>query len=162
MSKAFSHENLANGKDEWLTPQSILLRLDKFDLDPCAAVNQPWRTAAVHYTIADDGLKKDWYGRVWLNPPYNQAKIWLAKLATHGLGTALVYARVETRMFFDYVWDQANAILFIKGRLTFLHADGQKPENTGGAPSCLIAYGRGDADILELSGIAGKFIRLKG
>ncbi len=41
-----------------------------------------------------------------LNPPYGeQTERWLAKLAKHGNGIALVYARTETKMFFDSVWN---------------------------------------------------------
>lgn len=65
-----SHESARMGTDEWLTPPYIIESLGEFDLDPCSPVNRPWDTAKHHYNINDDGLSKDWFGRVWLNPPY--------------------------------------------------------------------------------------------
>ena len=60
---------------DWLTPPEILQALGPFDLDPCASLYQPWRTATKQYTIEDDGLKKEWRGRVWCNPPYSRGNI---------------------------------------------------------------------------------------
>lgn len=86
--------------DEWLTPPEIIKAFPEFDLDPCAPINRPWPTARAHYTKDDDGLQKDWQGCVWMNPPYgSECQKWLAKLAEHGNGIALVFARTETKMF---------------------------------------------------------------
>lgn len=52
-------------------------------------------------------------------------------------------------MFFECVWGQADAVLFLKGRVTFLNVDGSKPKWTGGGPSCLVAYGDCNVDALE-------------
>ena len=103
-SKMFAHERTA-GKEEWLTPRHVIEALAPFDLDPCASIVRPWPTAAMHYTIEDNGLAKPWAGRVWCNPPYgSQTGRWLARLRDHGDGIALVFARTETRSFFDAVW----------------------------------------------------------
>lgn len=148
--------------DIWLTPPEILEALGPFDLDPCACTDRPWDTAAKHYTKEDDGLAQEWEGRVWMNPPYGaQAAIWLERLAKHNDGIALVFARTETRMFFDHVWSEASALLFIKGRLYFRQPDGNKAKWTGGAPSVLIAYGDGAADQLLNSGIDGARMDLR-
>jgi len=158
--KAWSHERKPDGKDEWLTPPEIVSSLGEFDLDPCSPIVRPWETAKNYYTILDNGLLNQWHGRVWMNPPYGTGTAaWLARMVEHGNGIALIFARVETRMFFDYVWDWASAILFIKGRLSFYHVDGTKG-GTAGAPSCLIAYGNGNVDALSNCGIAGKLIVL--
>lgn len=96
-----------------------------------------------------------------MNPPYGaETGKWLEKLAKHGNGIALIFARTETSYFFDWIWNEADALLFIKGRLAFYTVEGVK-SGTAGAPSVLIAYGGGNANMLEGSGIAGKFIRLK-
>jgi hypothetical protein len=40
------HEQPYRGEtNDWLTPRYILHALGKFDLDPCAAPDQPWATA---------------------------------------------------------------------------------------------------------------------
>lgn len=156
------HQSAAMGKDEWLTPPEILGALGPFDLDPCAPINRPWPTAAKHYTIEDDGLAQPWAGRVWCNPPYGlEAAAWLRRMAEHASGVALIFARTETRMFFDHVWRAARGLLFIEGRLHFHHVDGSRAKANAGAPSVLVAYSVEDADQLRLSGIPGHYVSLK-
>lgn len=148
-------------KDEWLTPPAILEALGPFDLDPCAAVNQPWQTARRHYTVEDNGLAQPWDGRVWCNPPYGLAAAqWLALCAHHGNAIALIFARTETRMFFDHVWAKADALLFLEGRLHFHHIDGSRAKANSGAPSVLVAYGKNNVAALITSGIPGRLIHL--
>ena len=143
-----------------MTPPYIIEALGEFDLDPCSPINRPFETAKSYYTVSDDGLKQEWVGRVWMNPPYgDKTKVWLKRLAIHGNGIALTFARTETNMFFDSIWDTADAILFIKGRLKFYHVSGKRGDSAG-APSCLIAYGKENVEILKNSGIEGKFIQL--
>lgn len=148
-------------KDEWLTPPEILDALGEFDLDPCAPITRPWEMAKAHYTTLDNGLLLPWHGRVWLNPPYGlEAREWLNKLAGWGVGTALIFARTETEMFFEEVWKRADAVLFLRGRLYFHHVNGERASANAGAPSCLIAYGERDVAALKASGIAGHFVPL--
>ena len=157
-----SHQSHKMGKDEWLTPPEILQALGEFDLDPCAPINRPWDIATKHYTKEDNGLLLPWDGRVWCNPPYgNQTGVWLNKLALHGDGIALVFARTETVDFFNCGWDLAHSMLFIKGRLHFYHVDGTRAENNAGAPSVLISYDEMNSEALAESGIVGKHIYLK-
>ncbi len=157
-----SHQSARMVTDVWLTPPGILRALGDFDLDPCAPITRPWDMAKQHYTILDDGLRQNWNGRVWCNPPYGQeAAKWLDKLAAHGNGIALIFARTETKMFFDHVWNKADALLFIEGRLHFHHPDGRQARANSGAPSVLIAYGDNNVKALEDSGIKGKIIYLK-
>ena len=159
--RAWSHERSPTGKCDWLTPPEIIRALGRFDLDPCAPRRRPWPTARCHYTVAEDGLRQAWFGRVWLNPPYGrQTARWLARLAQHGNGVALIFARTETRMYFQYIWPVAQAVLFLRGRLTFYNADGSKPGNSGGAPSCLVAYGWDNVAALAASGLDGKLVLL--
>ena len=157
LRKAFSHDRTETGKAEWLTPPEIIAALGPFDLDPCSPVIRPWPTAETHFTIEDNGLIKPWFGRVWLNPPYGtETGKWLRRMKSHGNGIVLIFARTETRTFHEYVFGVADALLWIKGRLTFYNADGSKPQNCGGAPSVLIAYGNHNADNLRSCAIQGR------
>ncbi len=156
-----SHQSAVSIKDEWLTPPHILHALGHFDLDPCAPVIRPWNTADNHFTIEDDGLQQKWFGRVWCNPPYGrETPKWLNKLADHGNGIALIFARTETKMFFDHIWPKASALLFLEGRIFFHHVNGVRANGGGGAPSVLVAYGERNAWALKNSGLAGQFIQL--
>lgn len=114
------HQSARMKNDEWLTPPHIIKALGAFDLDPCAPVDRPWSTAANHMTILDDGLSREWFGRVWLNPPFGREAVkWLRRMKAHGNGVALIPARTETAMFYECVWGGADAVLFIKGRPHF-------------------------------------------
>lgn len=156
-----SHESARMQTDEWLTPPYIIKELGEFDLDPCSPIHRPWDTAKHHYTLLDDGLSKEWFGRVWLNPPYgNKAAKWLEKLTKHGNGIALIFARTETKMFFDHVWDKADALLFFKGRLFFHHITGEQAKQNAGAPSVLIAYGENNVEALRKVSHWGKFLKI--
>jgi hypothetical protein len=115
---------------EWLTPWTSIADLggaDSFDLDPATPARQPWPTARSRFTEADDGLAHPWHGRIFLNPPYSTAAIWrwLQRLADHGTGTALIFARTETEAFCDQVWNRATALYFPRGRLNFHYPDGR-------------------------------------
>lgn len=154
------HQSAAMLKDEWLTPPELLAALGPFDLDPCAPVSPPWPMAAKTYTLQDNGLKQPWDGFVWCNPPYGrEAAAWLARLADHGNGLALIFARTETEMFFAHVWGKATAVLFLRGRLHFHHVNGARAAANAGAPSCLVAYGKQAAE--RLSRVDGQLVTLR-
>lgn len=155
-----SFDRAANGKCEWLTPPELIRALGDFDLDPCAPINPPWATAKKQYTIQDDGLRQPWEGRVWLNPPYgNETESWLRKLAHHGDGVALIFARTDTTTWQRWIFPYASAVFFIKGRLRFYNVDGTQ-SGPAGAPSAIIAYGSHNAEMVQRCGLVGAFITL--
>lgn len=110
--------------------------------------------------LPEDGLAADW-GRafVWLNPPYSfEAWKWLARLADHGNGIALVFARTETAGFVDTIWKRADAVLFLHGRLHFHYPDGRRAAANSGAPSALVAYGARAQERLMFAPLAGTLV----
>lgn len=152
------HRGYRGHSDEWLTPPHIIEALGAFDLDPCVPETQPYPTATYTFTKKDDGLTMPWDGRVWLNPPYGpETGRWLSRLAGHGNGIALIFARTETKMFFEHVWDKATALVFIRGRIHFHHPDGTRAKANAGAPSVLVAYGNSNVASLRACGL-GKFV----
>jgi hypothetical protein len=156
-----SFERSINTKVEWLTPPVLVKNLGEFDLDPCSPINSPFLHAKNNFTIEDNGLNKKWFGRVYMNPPYGKGmEAWLEKLKNHGNGIALIFARTETKTFFNHVWDDADALLFVKGRIKFFNLEG-KQVGTPGSPSVFIAYGKENVEALKNSGIEGKLILLK-
>jgi hypothetical protein len=156
-----SHQSANMLKDEWLTPKYITDDLGPFDLDPCSPIIRPWETAKKYHTIEDNGLLQDWGGFVWCNPPYGRsASVWLDRMSLYNNGIALVFARTETKMFQQYVWNNASCLLFIYDRLYFHHVDGSRSRANSGAPSVLIGYGSKAFERLKNSSIKGKFIDL--
>ena len=150
-----------DGHDEWLTPKYITDTLGPFDLDPCSPGDRrPWDTANHHLSVEHDGLSAPWFGFVWCNPPYGRETFkWLSKLADHGDGIALIFARTETAGFFDQIWNKADAVFFFKGRLKFHYIDGSC-DQAANAPSCLVAYGKDAVERIKASGFVGKLVEL--
>lgn len=62
--------------DEWYTPAKYIEAtrevMGAIDLDPasCALANETVK-ATQYYSKQDNGLKRPWHGRVWLNPPFS-------------------------------------------------------------------------------------------
>lgn len=148
--------------NEWLTPPEIIEALGSFDLDPCAHPQQFYQTARIMISPPRDGLCAKWKGRVWLNPPYGtELKSWIAKLAEHGNGIALVPSRTEVESWFwPYIWEAADAVLFVRGRLYFRKPDGSKQGNAGHG-SVLVAYGQKNLAKLRKSRISGQLVEIK-
>jgi DNA N-6-adenine-methyltransferase (Dam) len=128
--------------DTWLTPPALLERLAPFDTDPCASVDQPWRTATVQYTAEDNGLVRPWSGLVWVNPPFADPDPWIRKLARHPAGgIALLHACTETELWHAEVWPRISAAMFLAGRVHFHDAAGRRARGNSGRPVALLAYG---------------------
>lgn len=159
-----SHQSASAGTHTWLTPPDILGALGPFDLDPCACpLPRPWPTAETMWTREDGPLRREWFGRVWLNPPFGPKPLvtaFMRRIAEHGRGTALLFARTETELFFELVWNRASALLFLKGRPHFHHQDGRRAAANSGAPVTLIAYGDDDATRLQACGLEGRYLPL--
>lgn len=162
------HHRARSTTDEWLTPPHVLEALggwQSFDLDPATLEARPWPTAFEHYTKRENGLLQRWHGRTFLNPPYTTALLapFMARMAEHNRGVALIFARTDTRAFHDYVFERASAVLWLRGRLTFCTPDGKPARKrsgrdaNGGAPSVLCAYGPRDAEVLAFCGLPGRF-----
>jgi hypothetical protein len=143
-----------NGTDTWLTPRWVLEPLGEFDLDPCA--HPKWPIAKEHYYWPEqDGLWLPWRGRVWCNPPYGElAKPFVERMALHGNGLLLIFARTETEMF-RRNWDCATAMLYLYQRIAFLD-ENLKQSDGGRAPSVLIAYGRENVEVLRAAKLSGQ------
>lgn len=166
-STGFTHESANAQTVEWYTPRPIFKALGlKFDLDPCHPSGErlPWVPAQNVYTREDDGLSLLWAGRVWCNPPYGRAiSKWLARMAAHRNGIALVFSRTDTGWFHRYC-TTADAVLFLEGRVKFVDRTGEPPIRADGkradAPPCgsmLLAWGEESVAALHRSGLGAVY-----
>ena len=113
----------SSAKCEWSTPQDLFDKINEwyeFNLDVCAL---PENTKCKDYFTPEiDGLKQDWKGVCWMNPPYGrEIGKWIKKAYDESRKgctvVCLLPARTDTRWFHDYC--VKGEIEFIKGRLKF-------------------------------------------
>jgi hypothetical protein len=65
------------GENEWYTPERYVeaarLAMGSIDLDPASCAEaQAVIKAGAFYTRQDDGLKREWHGNIWINPPFSR------------------------------------------------------------------------------------------
>ena len=132
------------GENEWFTPERYIALarevLGEIDLDPATHEQaQKIIRATRFYTKADDGLKQDWIGRVWLNPPYSQPLIgqFVAKLLMELNAGRTTAAVALTHNYTDAIWfhdaiSEADAACFTQGRVKFYEPSGEIAKPTQG------------------------------
>jgi DNA N-6-adenine-methyltransferase (Dam) len=141
-------------RDDYGTPPALLARLSEefgpFDTDPCPFPRPP----------GFDGLSVTWGRFVFVNPPYGrQVPFWLAKalaeIAAGRTETAvfLLFARTDTAWYNDLILPFAHEVRFLRGRLTFLGADGPAPY-----PSMIVVFRNGPR-IAGAMPVLGSYLR---
>lgn len=131
------HVSHNSGENEWYTPaeyiEAAYAVMDGIDLDPASSDKADEVIGAnVYYTIEDDGLSRDWAGRVWMNPPYARDLIekFTSKLIYHfcegeiSEAVVLVNNATETKWFQD-MFEVVAAVCFPYRRVKYWGPDGQ-------------------------------------
>ena len=154
------HKSTEGATDDWITPKWVVKPLGKFDLDPCASQQQPWRCAQHNWTRR--GLILPWKGRVWLNPPFNryQRPRWMERMAEHNNGIMLIPAAMETKAFRTYVFGIASGICALKERPHFCYPNGTTAPFNSGATFLLVAYGFSNLVALQRSKLGTVLLEL--
>lgn len=133
----------SSATEEWETPQDFFDNLNDefhFTLDVCA--DESNHKCAKYYNKEMNGLRQQWTGTVWCNPPYGRSiGRWIVKayetaMTDKATVVMLLPARTDTRWFHDHIYNKPNVeIRFIKGRLKF---SGQK--NSAPFPSMVVIF----------------------
>ena len=141
-------ELMFSSKDmTWETPQDFFDRLNDefhFTLDVCAT--HETAKCKYYYTPEQDGLKQQWSGVCWMNPPYGrEIGQWLEKAYKESLNgntiVCLIPSRTDTKYWHDYCM-KASEIRFIKGRLKFGNATAPAP-----FPSAVVIFDKSDTNL---------------
>jgi phage N-6-adenine-methyltransferase len=148
------------GEFERYTPAKYIEAARKvlggFDLDP-ASCEFAQRTVQAdrYFTAKDDGLKYEWHGRVWLNPPYHRelAPKFIDKLVEEFTAGRTTAAIMLTNNCTDTDWfhaavHAANAVCFTYGRIKFVDERGEEVLPTQGQA---FFYFGPNVDLFELA-----------
>jgi phage N-6-adenine-methyltransferase len=130
----------------WETPKELFDKLDSefhFTLDVCALVSNA--KCARFFSPAEDGLKQDWAGTCWMNPPYGRTiGQWVQKAFESAQGGATVVAllpsRTDTRWWHFFV-TKAREVRFLPGRLKFSGSSNSAP-----FPNAIVIWSAGNAN----------------
>ena len=161
---------LSSKNQDWGTPPEIVAAVTKFAggkgiFDPC-----PGKSRVGPQHVPDgDGLRMPWMIKqmeptkaeptVYVNPPYGrELKFWIHKAIqerTHCEIIMLVPSRTDTRWFSDCL-QYAQAVCFLRGRLTFLGAQNNAP-----FPSALIYFGMDIDSFVYIFGPMGHIMETK-
>lgn len=128
----------------WRTPAKTFAELDAefaFTLDPAAS--RPLKPGIEWFDETDQGLWREWSGRVFVNPPYGRAIAdWMRKITLERerceVIVALVPCRTDSGWWHDHAM-AADEIRFIRGRLRFEGVDAPAGHNAP-FPSCVLVY----------------------
>jgi phage N-6-adenine-methyltransferase len=169
------HRTLGTGNNEWHTPQEYVeaarALLGTIDLDPASNADaQRTVKATTYFTIADNGLTKEWRGKVWLNPPHARSDIgdFVGKLvAEYQAGRVteailLTHANTDTEWFHAAV-KAARVFCLTHGRIRFVAPDDSRglASATPTQGQCFFYFGnRPDAFLARFTDIG--FVTLGG
>jgi ParB family chromosome partitioning protein len=129
------HVSFNSGNNEWYTPaefiEAAVKVMGKIDLDPASSeIANKTVKAEKYYTSETNGLAHNWFGNVWLNPPYSSDLIGkfadkvISEYGNYSQMIILVNNATETEWFCKLV-SKASAVVFPKSRVKFYMPDGR-------------------------------------
>ena len=131
-----------SGNNEWYTPPEYIeaarVVLGGIDLDPASSpIANEIIKADKFYSSDDNGLEREWAGRIWMNPPYSQPEIeqfskkLTASIESGNVTEAIVLVNNATETYwFQNMLAYCEAVCLIRGRVRFIDPQG----NPSGAP----------------------------
>jgi DNA N-6-adenine-methyltransferase (Dam) len=158
------------GENEWFTPSVWIERarqaMGGIDLDPAShVIAQETVRAKTFYTVADDGLEQPWFGRVFINPPYERRllKLFAGKLlSSYASGVVSQAILLTNASCSDVGWFHSAAraaavVCFPRGRVKFLSPAGDGFMQMQG--QVFFYFGADDAGFRRTFGEVGVIMR---
>jgi hypothetical protein len=120
----FKVNHKMESSDEHYTPRILFDTLGlTFGTDVCAPIGGvPWIPAINYYDKERDGLNNDWFGLVWMNPPFSKPAPWVDRFIEHNNGIALCV--VSKSIWFNKLWNASDAIIPFPRNWKFERPDG--------------------------------------
>lgn len=146
--------------NEWYTPEKYIESarqvMGSIDLDPASSVVANKTVQATEYfSEEDNGLSKEWKGRIWLNPPYGGlAQQFTDKLVQEYISgnvsqaVLLVNSHSTDTNWFQQLWNYT--LCFTDHRINFESPEGAKNGSTHGSVFVYLG-GRKDEFVNEFS-----------
>jgi hypothetical protein len=161
-----AHELSVGQSDEWYTPPEIFKAIGlQFTLDVASPGRDvvPWVPAK--YCISENSLEENWFGRVWMNPPFggrNAYLPWAEKFVQHGNGIALAPDRTSAP-WWQWLAHRVDGIFFLAPKVKFIRPDGTRGEAPG-TGTCLFSLDWEDDEkctnaLRKMNGTHGIFLR---
>jgi len=141
--------------DDLRTPKYIIDAIGVIDLDPCAG--KKTNIGIDNYRLEDgvDGLKKDWSGFVYCNPPFSEKEQWIQKMIKHGNGILMLPER-GSAPWFGALAKEAGQYFVMGKKINF---DGGSSSNNLG--SVLFLFGWEATYRIKQSGLPGHLNEVK-
>ena len=158
----------SSGTEHWSTPDSLFDNInDIFDFTVDACADTTNYKVKNYYNKKQDGLSMSWKNNsVWVNPPYGRDMgNWIRKASDECLDVSsnttvvmLLPARTDTKWMHDYVFENASAIVFLKGRLKFSNSKTSAP-----FPSMIVIFSSNalQSEVAEKLSTIGFLVKLK-
>lgn len=156
----------SSADNEHYTPINLLFKVVDFyggmiDLDPCCNSHEhPHTPSRAQFTAIDDGLAQQWFGQVFVNPPYGRCLgEWAEKVNNeYKNGNAeeillLVPSRTDTKWYQSLNQHQRCNV---SGRLKFHNPNNKN--NAAPFPSVLFYLGKRSSRFTEVFGAIGEII----
>lgn len=107
--RLFTTEQTETTSDDYYTPKWIFDTLGlHFDLDVASPPHATHVPCDRYYTQADDGLAQEWYGRVFMNPPFSNSAPWVERWLEHANGIAIL--PTSRGKWFGRLWNSEAAM----------------------------------------------------
>lgn len=137
-------------RNSWATPQYLFYWLNydwDFEIDLCA---DRYNYKCDRWIgIEDDSLTEDWHKLAsigFCNPPYSNIKPWVKKAvieARQGFTTIMLIPTPNGESYYKDIFNNANSITFINGRIAFYNPKEQKYISGNTRGSCVVEFGGG-------------------
>lgn len=109
--------------NEYYTPAWVFETLAiEFDLDVASPHEKTHVPAKTRYcACCNDGLTNNWFGNVWMNPPFSPMKPWVDKFLHHPSGIALLPLYRSNSLM--EIWNYADGVTLLTNKMAFEHPE---------------------------------------